>query len=219
MSSVLTSAAAGLAAGVGIALPVGPISVLLVDAGIRHGWRRGAAAAAGVAAADLCYALAAVLLGHGAASWVGGHDRALRWGGAVLLGWLAVRGLRAAVRAGRGAGPARGPRRPARPGPGGARGLPVTVRFFALTLANPLTIVYFSTLVAGLPPTRGGLGGAWAFVLGAGAGSLAWQLVLAGSGALTGRHAGLRVRQALGVAGHLVVLALAAVMAWTATLG
>ena len=50
---------AGLAAGYGVAIPVGAIAPLLMNISARSGLRVGAAAAAGVASADGLYAAAA----------------------------------------------------------------------------------------------------------------------------------------------------------------
>lgn len=54
---------AGLLAGYGVAVPVGAIAALIVGLTGRTSFRVGAAAALGVATADGCYALAAVLGG------------------------------------------------------------------------------------------------------------------------------------------------------------
>jgi threonine/homoserine/homoserine lactone efflux protein len=50
----------GMIAGYGIAIPVGAIAVLIVQVGIRCGFRCAASAGAGAATADLLYALLAV---------------------------------------------------------------------------------------------------------------------------------------------------------------
>jgi arginine exporter protein ArgO len=83
------------------------------------------------------------------------------------------------------------------------------LRFLALTLVNPLTVVYFSSLVIGLRLEWSFAAGA-VFAAGAFAASLSWQLLLAALGAV-GRHrlgAGFRVTAA--VIGNLVVVGLAA---------
>jgi len=53
----------GLLAGYGIAIPVGGIAVLIVDAALRRGFRRSFFAAAGAATADLICAVGVALAG------------------------------------------------------------------------------------------------------------------------------------------------------------
>ena len=118
--------------GATIAAAVGPIALLIIHSGMRHGLRTALAAAAGVAAADFVYAVAAFAAGTGLAALLerGRQGFALA-AGAVLVGvglWLA----RSALRGPGGAGRAREPRRV---------GFGAT---FLLTLANPLTIVLFA---------------------------------------------------------------------------
>ena len=59
---------AGLLAGWGVAIPLGAIGVMVVDLGMRGGFRPAAAAAAGVATADLLYAAVAAAAGAAAAA-------------------------------------------------------------------------------------------------------------------------------------------------------
>ena len=54
---------AGVVAGYGIAIPVGAISMIIIDAGLRHGFRTAAAAGAGAATADVFYAAVAAVFG------------------------------------------------------------------------------------------------------------------------------------------------------------
>lgn len=61
-------AAAGLVAGWGVALPVGPVGSYLVGLAAREPQRTATAAALGVATTDGCYALAAVIGGAGLAA-------------------------------------------------------------------------------------------------------------------------------------------------------
>ena len=61
------SLVAGAIAGYGIAIPVGPVAVLIIELGVRRGLRLAAAAGLGAATADGLYALLAVLAGAEAA--------------------------------------------------------------------------------------------------------------------------------------------------------
>jgi len=58
----------GLLAGYGIAIPVGAIAILIVDAAIRRGFRAGFAAGAGAATADIVYASLAAVAGQALAA-------------------------------------------------------------------------------------------------------------------------------------------------------
>src|SRR5829696_4694774 len=85
---------AGLLAGWGVAIPLGAIGVMVVDAGMRGGLRPAAAAAAGVATADLLYATLAASAGAAVAGVLEQHEDTLRLTAAAVLGIVAVLGLR-----------------------------------------------------------------------------------------------------------------------------
>lgn len=175
---------AGLVAGYGVAIPVGAVAVLVASLSARTTLRVGAAAALGVATADGLYALVAVLGGAALAGTLAVVAGPLRWlAGAILL-LMAAHTAYAGIR------------RHLRPvAVGGGAGLDPTTAarayagLLALTLLNPMTIVYFAALVlggsAGGPAT--GAAGATLFVTGVTAASASWQLLLAGGGRLVGR--------------------------------
>jgi threonine/homoserine/homoserine lactone efflux protein len=194
----------GLLAGWGVAIPLGAIGVMIVDLGMRAGFRRAAAAAAGVATADFLYCVVAALAGAAVAGLLEPREHALRLAAAAVLAVVALLGLRSLRRR-----------------PGGADDAPpagrLYLRFVALTSINPLTVAYFAALIAGLPAiASGSAADKVAFVVAAGVASLGWQLVLAGSGAALHRRlpASARVYTALG--GNALVLGLAVHMAFAA---
>lgn len=194
---------AGLLAGYGVAIPVGAIGVLVVDAGMRSGFRPAAAAAAGVAAADLLYAGLAAAAGAAVAAVLAPYERTVQLAAAAVLVAVAAVGLWSVRR--RAAEP-----RATSPPPSG-RG--TFVRFLALTSVNPATVAYFAALIAGLPAVASAPAEAKAaFVLAAGAASLSWQLLLAGAGATLHHRLGPGARLWTTVAGNTLVLALAARM-------
>ena len=84
----------GLVAGWGVAIPLGAIGVLLVDLGMRAGFRRASAAAAAVATADLLYAAVAAAAGTAAASLLEPHEHAMKLIAAGVLAAVAVLSLR-----------------------------------------------------------------------------------------------------------------------------
>jgi arginine exporter protein ArgO len=213
----------GVLAGYGIAVPVGAIAILIVDVGLRRGFRPAFAAGAGAASADFLYASLAALAGGALAALLAPFALPLRVAsGAVLCGlggyglWRTVGDLTP----GQPTGPP--PSGPGKGGtdhpdvPHGSLGVQVGAapgrvyaQFLGLTLLNPLTVAYFAALILG----RGGgdlsaPAEKLAFVAGAALASLSWQTLLAGLGALAHRRLSPGWRTGLSVAGNLVVLAL-----------
>ncbi|HEY7272569.1 MAG TPA: LysE family transporter [Actinoplanes sp.] len=164
---------AGVAAGYGIAVPVGAIGVLIAGLSARTSLRVGAAAGLGAATADGVYALIAMLGGAALAAVIAPIATPLRWVAAgVLLALAGTTAYRAVRRPGT-------PEQP--PKPVTARGAYAGV--LGLTMLNPATVIYFAALILG----RGGSGGGAWFVVGAFLASASWQLLLAGGGSLVGR--------------------------------
>lgn len=61
----------GFATGVPVMIVVGPVALLLMEQGIRHGFTGGLPAAAGVATTDLTFSAVASLMGAGAVGLLG----------------------------------------------------------------------------------------------------------------------------------------------------
>ncbi|MFI5255228.1 MAG: LysE family transporter [Candidatus Limnocylindrales bacterium] len=190
---------AGIFAGLGVAIPVGAISVLIIDTALSHGFRVGWAAGAGAATVDGFYAAVAALFGTAVAALVAPWQSPLRLLAVAILVAIAVRGILAARRTGTG-------RRPEDPPT--MRRAYLTILF--LTLINPMTVVYFAALVLGLPGIGDGVEGRVVFVVGALLASLAWQSSIAGIGALLHHRASVRLRTATSLLGSAIVLAFAA---------
>jgi len=157
--------ARGLILGFAIAIPVGPISLLTIRRTLAHGWTYGFASGLGVALADATYGgIAAFGLTAVTAILVGGRLVLGLVGGAVLivLAWRTIR-----TPPGVAAEPTD------RPGLGAA-----FASIFGLTMTNPMTILSFAAVFAGLGVV--GRGGADAAILTLGVffGSAAWWLVL-----------------------------------------
>ncbi|WP_405597263.1 LysE family transporter [Streptomyces sp. NBC_01410] len=176
--SMWTTAMAGAAAGLGVAMPLGAVGVLLIQQGMRD--RRGAvAAAAAVAVVDCAYAAVATALGPLVASALSGVEAWVRLVSAAVLAVIAVRGLLASRRPrpavasegeGEGTGAGEGPVR-------------TFTRFAAITLINPTTALYFAALTTAQGATLS-TGAAGAVFVGAVfLASLGWQqLLVAASG-------------------------------------
>jgi len=193
----------GVLAGYGIAIPVGAIAVLIVEVGMRCGFRCAASAGAGAATADLLYATAAVAGGAAMASTIESIETPLKYASAAVLVAIALVGL-LRLRRDRREDPA------AAALPERSELLGTYAKFLGLTIINPLTVVYFAAFVVGLGLADGlsFLGGV-VFVTGAFLASLSWQWLLAGIGAFAGHRLPDRVRVGTVVAGNLLVLTLA----------
>ncbi|WP_412023696.1 LysE family translocator [Burkholderia cepacia] len=160
--------------GLMIALSVGPVALMIANYGMRAGTATGVRAAAGVAAADGCYAVVAFTIGAMLASTLASHLPLFRVVGALVLLAMGARMLWQALRDRRRTLDGDAP-------PPGNR--PFTSMFF-VTLANPLTILLFygyATAAAGAH-RHWLMGAACVF-----AGSLTGQLVFAFGGSAIGR--------------------------------
>jgi arginine exporter protein ArgO len=195
---------AGLLAGYGIAMPVGPVGTYLVALTARSSWRVGACAALGIASADGIYALVAAVAGSALAPLLEPIVVPLRWVSVAVLLALAASGAVKAVR-----------RYRTQRLTGITQELPVGavkayVGMLGMTLLSPMTVIYFAALVLGSGSADSNPIERVVFVIAAFAASASWQLLLAGGGALLGRaltgHRG-RLLTALGSSVVIVVLA------------
>ncbi len=210
---MVTAFLAGAAAGYGIAIPVGAIAILIVETGLRRGFRLAAAAGAGAASADGVYAAVAAAFGAALAGILVPFEAPLRVVAVALLVLIAVRGLRGLHAAG-----AAGP-----PGVGIPPGVEVAERggsarrtygvFLGITLLNPVTVTYFAALILGLTATGAVPLEKAAFVGGAFAASLSWQMLLAAVGALLHRRLAPGLRAGVILLGNAIILVFAAVIA------
>ena len=196
---------AGAIAGYGIALPVGAVATYLVALTARTSLRVGAAAALGVATADGLYALVAVLGGVAIVGLIQPIAVPLRWFSAVVL--LAV-ALRVAVIAIHQSRTGASPGQPSPTPPGAVRAY---ASLLAITIVNPLTVIYFAALVLGSQEGVAASTGEQAvFVAAAFIASASWQLALACGGALLGRFlTGPRGRLSTALASSALIIALA----------
>jgi threonine/homoserine/homoserine lactone efflux protein len=159
----------GLAIGFSIAAPVGPIGVLCIRRTLTEGWAAGFVSGLGAASADAIYGCIA---GFGLAfisNFLVSQQTWLRLIGGVFLCYLGIRTLLTK------------PAEQAAPGKGigllGAYG-----STFFLTLTNPMTIISFAAIFAGLglASASGSYGSAGVLVLGVFSGSALWWFILSG---------------------------------------
>ena len=189
---------AGIVAGLAIAMQVGAVSLLLIEASVVRGPRMGVAAGLGVATADLAFAAIATAAGGAAGAALSSHEAEIKVTAALVLAAIALHGLLRIAREPAGT-------TLAAPPTGTASGH--YTRFLAITLANPLTIASFAAVAAAL--SLDGPAAAVAFAAGVGAASAGWHLVLTLAAGHAGRWVTPRIRGALAIGGRLLVLAIA----------
>ncbi|MBA3826954.1 MAG: LysE family transporter [Ktedonobacterales bacterium] len=163
-----------LVIGLSVAAVVGPMSVLCIGRTVAHGWRYGFVSGLGIATADGLYGAVAAFGLTVVASFLVGQQSWVRLIGGLFLIYLGIRTLLT-------------------PPATRAAATPTTVGYvgaylstLGLTLTNPLTILSFVAIFAGIG-IGSGQGGALAAVvtvLGVFAGSTAWWLALTGGVAL-----------------------------------
>jgi threonine/homoserine/homoserine lactone efflux protein len=151
----------GIGAGLAIAAPVGPIGLLCIRRTITNCRRAGLVTGLGAATADFAYGLIAALGLTSLSYWLATANSWLHWAGAAFLLWIGVRTLMEKSATASVDAPARGL-------------LPIFGTTFLLTIANPMTLVSFLGLIAGLGAiSRGYLLAAGIFM-----GSVMWWLIL-----------------------------------------
>jgi threonine/homoserine/homoserine lactone efflux protein len=174
-------------------MQIGAVSLLLIEASVVGGPRKGVAAGMGVATADFAYAAVAAAAGGVVGAALSSHESEIKIVAALVLAAIAVHGL---------AGLWRDPE---------PRALDVRsgyyARFLAITAVNPLTIASFAAVADAL--SLDGLGATVAFVLGVGAASAGWHLVLTLAAGHAGRWITPGIRRGLSVGGRVLVLAIA----------
>jgi len=190
----------GIIAGYGIAIPIGPIAILIIELGLRRGFRVAFSAGAGAASADLIYATIAALAGTFLVTVltpVAPILRVVSGFGLIAIGaWLLHHGRNRSDRAnGRQLG---------------ATNCPQTYgMFLGLTLLNPVTITYFTTLILGMRANSSqSCANAILFVSGAFLASLSWQSLLASVSGIAHKRLSVKIQAATFTIGNLVVMAL-----------
>lgn len=197
--------------GLAIAAPLGPIGALCISRTLELGFRAGVAGGLGTALADALYAALAAFGFAAFSAALAMVDLPLRLGGGLFLLWLGWKGLKA------------------RPLPTAvavsARDLLGTISAtFLLTLTNPLTILSFAAIFAGLGLAgTAGRAGAFTVVAGVFAGSMLWWILLSGGVALARHRLPARFARiiAAGSAGILILFGLTSLGSalWTLAAG
>jgi len=164
----------GLGFGLVLAAPVGPIGVLAVRRSLADGFLPGVTGGLGTATADALYAAVAAFGLTAVSAFLVAQQDVMRILGGAFLVWLGVAAIR------------RGATQAASVAGRRAEGLVgIYLSTFALTVANPATILTFLALFAGLGVVQASAGaGTWAssvLVVGVFLGSLLWWVFLCGA--------------------------------------
>lgn len=163
--------AKGVLLGLAIAAPLGPIGMLCINRTLERGFLAGVAGGLGTALADGLYAFLAATGFSVFASVLASVSTPLALAGGLFLLWLGWKSFT--------------PKPPAAAATAGARDLiGTTVATFALTMANPATILSFAAIFAGLGLAEAGGSGRFLVVLGVFLGSMLWWALLSGGVAL-----------------------------------
>ncbi len=165
-----------LLVGVAIAAPLGPIGALCINRSLSGGFWAGLSGGLGTALADALYASLAAVGFAAFAATLALIDAPLKLLGGLFLLWLGWKAMRAAP-----------PDAAARVG---ARDLAGTVAAtFFLTVTNPMTVLSFVAVFAGLGlAERPGTANVVSVVAGVFLGSLLWWALLSGGVALVRRR-------------------------------
>lgn len=160
--------AKGLFLGLAVAAPLGPIGALCISRTLERGFPAGVAGGLGTALADGVYAVLAALGFATFSSILAMISLPLQLSGGAFMLWLGWKSLTP------------GPVRPA--ASVSTRDLIGTIAAtFLLTIANPMTILSFAALFAGLGlATKADAASALMVVAGVFAGSMLWWSILSG---------------------------------------
>jgi threonine/homoserine/homoserine lactone efflux protein len=197
----------GFFAGLALAIPMGPMAIMLLATTFERGWKHGAIGGFAMASVDFTYALVVALLGSTIANFFTAWKTPLTLVGAlilVILGASTIRRNWRPVEAASG-----------RPVASGSLGK-TYLTFAAATVINPPTAIYFFSIA----PSVGGqvsLGvSSLVFAIGVLIGSGIWQESLALAGLGMRRVVSDQLRSRIGVLGGFLIVALAAYLAWRA---
>lgn len=159
----------GIALGLAVAAPLGPIGALCINRTLQRGFWAGVAGGLGTALADGCYAILAAAGFAMFSAVFATISLPLGLAGGLFMLWLGFQSLRSG-----------GAAKAAAPDSGMTDLLKVTATTFVLTLSNPATILSFAAIFAGLGLATQG-SAALVTTAGVFTGSLFWWFFLCGT--------------------------------------
>ena len=184
--------------GLSIAAPVGPIGLLCIQRTLTQGMRTGFVSGMGAACADAVYGAIGAFGMVAVTDYFVSLSMPLAIGGALFLGWMGVKLLLTNNEAGMAASA------------GAQAASRAFISVFALTLANPMTIISFVAVFASIAgPKVLGHAAAGLMVLGVFLGSAIWWLLLSAGVALLSRQVGTGLQGFINRVGGLLLLGFA----------
>jgi threonine/homoserine/homoserine lactone efflux protein len=201
--------AVGFAAGLALAIPVGPMAIMLINTTLQKGWRFGVAGASAMATVDFLYALTVVMLGNLIATFIAEWGQLLSLLGAGVLLVLGLLTIAKNLKSLKSSNVATTESRFAQS---------ATATFFlfaAATIANPPTALFFLGIAPSVSQIESSniAVSALVFALGVFIGSVIWQQALALGATTLRRFAQNRVRTFFGLLGGALIVLLAALLA------
>lgn len=194
----------GLVAGIALAIPLGPMAILLISTTIKHGRGIGVFGALAMASVDFSYAALVFAFGNAVVTSLSQFVLPMRLIGSAILVFVAVRIFLEARRSAKLESPelANSP----------SSRFKTYAKFFGLTVLNPATAFYFVGITPSVAVMAGDDNsgfGVLEFAIGVFAGSVVWQLSLVFAAHLTAKFTDVRVQHRIQYAGALLILALA----------
>ena len=202
----------GFFAGLALAIPVGPMAIMLINTTLEKGWRHGVAGASAMASIDFSYALTVFLLGHAVSSFFSTWGQLLSFFGAAILFALGittlVRNLKLMKASADEVSAAKAGATPAK----------TYLLFAGATILNPPTALYFLGIApsVALVESENFVLSAFVFAIGVFVGSVIWQQGLTLTGTTLRRFAQNKVRIFFGLIGGALIIALAVSLAFKA---
>lgn len=193
----------GLVAGIALAIPLGPMAILLISTTIKHGRSIGVFGALAMASVDFSYAALVFAFGNTVLSALSSWILPMRILGSAILVFVAIRIFLAARRDSRLESPEMGNAPTNR--------TKTYAKFFGLTILNPATAFYFVGItpsVASMASSSSLSLGVISFAGGVFIGSVVWQLSLVFAAQLTAKFTDVKVQHRIQYAGALLIFLL-----------
>jgi threonine/homoserine/homoserine lactone efflux protein len=193
----------GLVAGIALAIPLGPMAILLISTTIKHGRSIGVFGALAMASVDFSYAALVFAFGNAVLSALSSWIVPMRILGSAILVFVAIRIFLAARRDSRLESPEMGNDPTNR--------TKTYAKFFGLTILNPATAFYFVGItpsVASMASSSSLSLGVISFAGGVFIGSVVWQLSLVFAAQLTAKFTDVKVQHRIQYAGALLIFLL-----------
>jgi threonine/homoserine/homoserine lactone efflux protein len=194
----------GLVAGIALAIPLGPMAILLISTTIQYGRSIGVFGALAMASVDFSYAALVFAFGNAVIGALSDWIFPMRIAGSAILAFVALRIFLEARKSSRLESPELGNAATTR--------AKTYAKFFGLTVLNPATAFYFVGItpsVAAMAESSSVNVGVLAFALGVFFGSVVWQLSLVFAAHLTAKFTDLKVQHRIQYAGAFLIVALA----------